>query len=125
MAETPQPLRVLLCDDAVAYSAIVARWISAADGVELIGAVDTAALLFEVAPSMAPDVILLDIVLPDGDSDARRVARLREMVPGVRIVVVSGTPPDALARTAQAMGADSSCSKATGPDELVAAIRGG
>lgn len=120
----PSALRVLLCDDAVAYSAIVARWLAPLPDVELVGAVDTGTALLEAVPRLQPDVILLDVVLPDGDSDAERVAQLRALLPGVWIVLVSSMSPAKLATLAREIGANTSCSKATDPQLLIAAIRG-
>ncbi len=60
---------VLIVDDHPSFRAS-ARAILEADGFEVVGEADTGEAAIEVARSLAPDVILLDVQLPDMDGFA-------------------------------------------------------
>ena len=118
------PLRVLICDDAVGFPSLVRMWLGEDEGMEAVGVVTTAAELFERLDEHAPDVVLLDLVLPDGAASPELVATLRERRPGLRVVLVSSLPEHRLEQEAARVGADARCPKAATPDELRASIRG-
>lgn len=119
------PLRVLLCDDALGFPTLVARWLDAAPEVEHIGTATTATQLLEVIADHAPDVLLLDLMLPEGQTSAELVRRVRELAPGVRVILVSSLPGPLLEAEVERTGADGSCPKATTAAQLLAAIGGG
>ncbi|WP_354701691.1 hypothetical protein [Paraconexibacter sp. AEG42_29] len=117
-------LRLVLCDDAVAYPLMVAAWLRALDGLELVAVLpDLAALRARVA-DLAPDVVLLDVVLPDGRVDRGLVDALRTAGgPDLRVVLVSNHLPDDLEQIAAEAGVDAWCSKIDGADGLLGALQ--
>jgi DNA-binding NarL/FixJ family response regulator len=119
------PLRVLLCDDALGFPTLVARWLDEAPDVEHIGTATTATQLLEVIADHAPDVLLLDFMLPEGQTSAELVGRVRELAPDVRVILVSSLPGPLLEAEVERTGADGSCPKATTAARLLAAISGG
>lgn len=69
-----------------------------------ISEASTTAEALAVAREVRPDLVLADIRLPEGDSGIEAVTRLRELDPGIRILLVSGeTSPDRL-READRLG---------------------
>ena len=116
--------RVLICDDAVAFPRLVELWLDNGGDVVTAGVVQTAPeLLDRVARADDVDVLLLDLMLPDGPATPELVGGVRERAPAVKIVLVSNLPHDALQEEARRLGVDACLSKATTPEGLLAAIR--
>jgi DNA-binding NarL/FixJ family response regulator len=114
--------RVLLCDDAVAYGTLFARWMRDGDVAEVTQA-RTAAEALELIPELRPRAIVLDHLLPDGTSK-ELLPRLRERAPDTRILLISGLPDDKLAEAAAQSGADAHIGKWSGTGEMRDAVRG-
>jgi DNA-binding NarL/FixJ family response regulator len=119
-----RPLRVLVCDDALGFPALVASWLKGSPETEHVGTTTTATELLEVVAAHAPDVVLLDLMLPDGKASPELVQRIRELVPGSRVVLISSLPGALLAGEVARVGADASCPKATTPEQLLAIVIG-
>ncbi len=115
-----QPPRVLLCDDAVAFSLLFARWMRDC-GVELVGQVDGADEAVEMAADLRPDVIVIDHLLRDVTSDGL-APRLRAAAPDAKLLLISGMPGDRLAEAARAAGADGHLSKAASAESMCHAV---
>ena len=94
--------RVLLVDDHRAFAEAVAMAIDSHPDLACVGTPTTIAEALATVESLAPDVVLLDIYLPDGDGiDA--IASIRALHPGMRILVMTGhTDVDVMARAASA-----------------------
>ena len=105
-------MKVLICDDAVLYPTLLSSWFRDDPEIEVTGTVSTGAQALEQAGELQPDVVLLDHLLSDAVSD-ELAPRLRERVPGVRIVLVSGLAEDELAEAAAAIGAEAWVRKAS------------
>lgn len=116
--------RVVLCDDAIGFPELVAAWLDAADGIELVGRTPTWSGLEALLPDARPDVVLLDFMLPEGPADPARIAAIRRLVPGVRVVLVSSLPAVQLEDQARRLQVDAWCPKTTGAPQLLAAVTG-
>jgi DNA-binding NarL/FixJ family response regulator len=103
--------RVLICDDAVAYGALFARWMRDC-GISDVTQARTAADAETLAKELQPAVIVVDHLLPDGTS-VDLVPRLRSAAPGARVLLISGMTHGQLAPVAQDVGADGYISKAS------------
>ena len=114
---------MLICDDAVAFPRLVEVWLGDGRGIAPCGVVSSAPELLERVGDAAPDVLLLDLMLPDGPASTDLVAQVRERAPGIRIVLVSNLPQEALEERARELGADGWCSKATTAEGLIEAVR--
>lgn len=113
--------RVLLCDDAVAFSILFRRWMDDC-GVDLVGQADTAQDAVALATELRPDVIVIDHLLRDVTSDGL-APRLREAAPDAKLLLISGMPDDKLAAAAEAAGADGHLSKAATAESMCQAVR--
>ncbi|WP_241840343.1 response regulator [Frankia sp. CcI49] len=79
--------RVFIVDDSAPFRA-VARALLESGGYEVVGDAATGAEALAAAPAASPDVVLLDVALPDLDGFA--VCReLRDTVPGATVVFCS------------------------------------
>ena len=86
------------------YGVLFERWMRDAGVGEVVQA-RTAAEALALAERLQPRVIVLDHLLPDGNS-VELLPRLRAAAPHARVLVISGLPDDRLAEAATASGAD-------------------
>ena len=118
------PIRLFVCDDSPGYAALIRSWADVVGGVLVVGEAARASELLQLLPDARPDVLLLDHHLPDGPTSTGLVDHVRQLVPGVRVVVVSGHDQEELLRRAGGAGADACCSKMVGVEELLDAVTG-
>jgi DNA-binding NarL/FixJ family response regulator len=114
--------RVLLCDDAAAFSILFRRWMDDC-GVELVGQADSAQDAVSLASELRPDLIVIDHLLRDVTSDGLAPC-LREVAPEAKLLLISGMPDDRLAAAAKAAGADGHISKGASARSMCAAVLG-
>ena len=112
--------RVLICDDAVAYAVLFARWMRDW-GIPDVTHARTAAEAETLAEELQPSVIVVDHLLPDATS-VDLVPRLRAVAPDARVLLISGMPDDRLAAAAGAAGADGYIGKATATEAMRDAV---
>ncbi|MCE5216873.1 response regulator [bacterium] len=116
---TREPCRVLVVDDSWYIQQLVAAALEPMGYEVLLAGTIQAAL--ETYHRERPDVVLMDLVLPHSDG-LSGIARLREIDPQVRVVVLSGLTDDAIRRTAQEAGASVFLSKPLSTSRLIEAI---
>lgn len=88
----------------------------------VVGEAGTVHDALDVAAKTRPTIITLDLTMP-GPSGVASVERLRNAVPGARIVVVTMHDDPAYVRSAIAMGAAGYVNKSAADTELISAIR--
>ena len=118
---TDAPIRVVIVDD----HPMVREGLRAMlddDGIEVVGEAGTTAEALREARRAAPDVLLLDVELPDGDGLAT-LPELKRAVPGARVLIVTMHAERALVRRAIEMGAAGYVLKGVGRRELLSAVR--
>jgi DNA-binding NarL/FixJ family response regulator len=113
--------RVLLCDDAAAFSLLFRLWMEACD-VDVVGETDNAPDAVRMAGDLRPDVIVVDHLLRDVTSEGL-VPQLRDAAPDAKLLLISGMPNDQLAAIARTAGADGHLSKASTADAMCRAVR--
>jgi DNA-binding NarL/FixJ family response regulator len=114
--------RVLLVDDHRAFTEALAVAIASHPDLACVGTPTTIEECLAALPTALPDVVLLDIFLPDGDGiDA--ISAIRARLPEARIVVMTGyTDVDVMARAAAA-GASGFLPKENSIAAVLGAIR--
>ena len=116
------PLRVMLVDDhALVRSAV--RQALTAPGVEVVGEGSSADDALELAPQLRPDVLLLDINLPDGDG-LRVLRELRPRLPETKIVMLTVSTDRRDLMDAVRAGAAGFLTKDLSPDALLRSVLG-
>lgn len=117
-----EPIRVLLVDDHAVMRAGFRMILEAAGGVTVVGEASTGAEAVAAASAMRPDVICMDVQMPDMDGiEATR--RIAAGAGGPAIVVVTTFDRDDYLFEALAAGASGFLLKNAGPEELVNAVR--
>jgi two-component system response regulator DevR len=90
---TPNPVRVLLVDDHEIVRAGLTLFLRRAPGIQVVGEAGSMAAGIQAAQELAPDVILMDLRLPDGSG----VDACREILsdhPGIRVLFLSSYPDE-------------------------------
>jgi len=114
--------RLLVADDHPAFRRGLELMVAGVDDVEIVGEARTGLEAVEFAASLAPDVILMDLRMPDldGIEATRRIARHR---PGLGIVVLTMFDDDNSVFSAMRAGARGYLLKGADQDEILRAIR--
>ncbi|CAM2768318.1 chemotaxis-specific protein-glutamate methyltransferase CheB [Methylobacterium mesophilicum] len=84
---TAAPIRVLIADDSAVVRGLVARWIAEA-GFELAGTASNGRIALEMMAKHDPDVVLLDIEMPELDGKTA-LPRMLAMSPNLQVVMMS------------------------------------
>jgi DNA-binding NarL/FixJ family response regulator len=90
--------------------------------IEIVGEASTAAEAIRLGAEAAPDVVLLDMALPDGDG-LSALRRIKQTTPTVAVLVLTMHDDPALVRGAVQAGAAGYVLKGVGRRELLAAVR--
>ena len=114
--------RVLIVDDHAVVRSGLKLVLEAEDGIEPVGEAGTARDAVFEARSTKPDVILLDVVMPD-QSGLEIIPTLLQEHPEVRILVLSMQDDPQYVREALAAGARGYVLKEAADNEVVAAVR--
>ena len=116
------PIRLLIVDDHSVVREGLRGFLRLQDGIEVIGEAADAAEAVRIASTSSPDVILLDLVMPDGGG-VGAIRRLLEVAPGVRVLVLTSFADDAQIFAAIAAGAAGYLLKDIDPQALADGIR--
>jgi DNA-binding NarL/FixJ family response regulator len=122
MSETNAPLRVMLVDDHALVRSAIRQAITAPD-VEVVGEASTAEEALALAPTLRPDVMLLDLDLP-GMSGSHLVRELAPRLPQTKIVMLTVSTSRRDLLDAMRHGARGYLTKDLSPDALLRSVRG-
>lgn len=121
--EPARRLRVLVVDDHPMYREGLVMTLAAAADFDPIGQAGDAETALELAATIRPDIVLMDLRLP-GMSGIEATRRLVAADPSVRVVVVSMLEDDDSIFAAMRAGACGYLLKGSDRDELLSALRG-
>lgn len=115
-------IRVLVVDDHTAFSEALAMAIDLQDDLEAVGSVSSVAAALDVVAERTPDVVLMDVNLPDtnGIDGTSRVKALR---PETRVLVLTAHTSAEVMAQAAAAGASGFLPKETPVADILQAIR--
>ena len=115
-------MRILIADDHHMVRRGVGDLLSKEAGWEICGEATDAAQAIQKASELNPDLVLLDISLPDG-SGLEAARRIRQEIPHVRILMMSHHDATQFVQSAIESGADGCIDKARLALDLVAMIK--
>ena len=111
--EDVRPVGVLVVDDSLVYRAGMSRAVQACAGMELLGEADGGEAGLRAIAELAPDLVILDLRMPDLDAvGVLRALNGGEAPPRCRVLVVSATLDEDVEAELRAAGADECLSKA-------------
>jgi pilus assembly protein CpaE len=117
-----EKIRVLIVDDIAETRENIRKLLQFDADVEVVGAARTGKEAIEQASQVDPDVILMDINMPDMDGIAA-TETIRKKHPAVQIVILSVQSDSNYMRRAMLAGARDFLTKPPDVDDLTAAIR--
>lgn len=117
-----EKFRVLIVDDVAETRENVRKLLQFEPDIDVVAAARTGREAIQLSQEANPDVVLMDINMPDMDGIAATEA-IRQKMPAVQVVILSVQGDQNYMRRAMLVGARDFLTKPPMPDELVAAIR--
>lgn len=121
MSATPA-VRVMLVDDHVLVREGIRHVLAGTPGVEVVAEAGDGEVALQLAREAGPDVVVLDLSLP-GAGGLEVTTRLRELLPAVRVLILSVHDHPEYVLGAVRAGAQGYLRKDTSPAELREALR--
>jgi two-component system response regulator NreC len=115
-------MRILIADDHHLVRRGVGDLLTKEAGWEICGEATDAAQAFQKASELNPDLILLDISMPDG-SGLEAARRIRQEIPQIKILMMSHHDATQFEKSAIESGADGCIDKARLALDLVSMIK--
>ena len=115
-------IRVLIADDHFVVRQGLVAMLVARYGMEVVGEAATGREAVALARTLQPDVILMDMMMPEMDG-AQAIAQIKAEEPDARILVLSSFPESKHVAAAMQAGALGYVLKDSTPDDLLHAIR--
>jgi DNA-binding NarL/FixJ family response regulator len=117
----PQPLRVLIADDHRLFAEALEAILAADERIEVVGQASDGGEAVELARTLVPDVVLMDVSMPvlDGFEATREI---RAGAEGVRVLMLTGSNSREDVDRSPEVGASGYVTKDRIASELVAAI---
>ena len=115
-------IRVAIADDHAVVRQGLRTFLELQDGMDVVGEAADGEEAVALVEREAPDVVLLDLVMPKLDGLAA-IPRIRDIAPGTRILVLTSFADDHTVLPAIRAGAAGYLLKDVQPPELAAAIR--
>jgi two-component system, NarL family, response regulator LiaR len=119
---TPQMIQVMLVDDHNVVRSGLATFLRAYDDLELVGEAKNGLEALNLCQKKKPDVILMDLMMPEMDGIAATRAILADY-PEIKIIAMTSFEDEELVQGVLAAGAISYLLKNVTSDELAKAIR--
>jgi two-component system, chemotaxis family, protein-glutamate methylesterase/glutaminase len=91
-ASGPSRTRVMVVDDSVVVRGLVARYVAEAGDFEVVASVANGRIAVEALERVEPDIVLLDLEMPEMDG-LEALPLLLQRRPGLKVIVVSTLTP--------------------------------
>ncbi len=114
-------IRVLIVDDHPLVREGIRSFLSTQSGIEVVGEADDGIKALELSLSKTPDVILMDLKMPNLDGIAATRA-IKEKLPHIKILVITSFADDEQVFPAIKSGASGYLLKDSSPHQLLQAI---
>lgn len=115
-------IKILLIDDSFDLAHLYRLTIELEDDMECVAALSTTKDLTEQVRRLAPDVVLMDLVIP-GENVLGAVSELRAAFPALHILMLSGYEAPGTAEEAARAGASGYISKNSEPEDVLRTVR--
>lgn len=117
-----QPIRVMLVDDHMMVRRGLATFLKVFDDLELVGEADDGEAAIQLCTHILPDVILMDMVMPDMDG-VTATGVIRQRFPTVQVIALTSFKEERLVQDALQAGAIGYLLKDVSAEKLAQAIR--
>ena len=92
MPGAEEPLKVLIADDDEDTRVLLADVLNEEPSVDLVGTAKDAEEAIQMAEELAPDVVVLDWMMPGGGG-SKAASEIHQRQPSIRIVALTGMDP--------------------------------
>jgi len=117
----PDRIRILVVDDHAVVRKGLVMVLRQESDFEVVGEAENGRKGLEAAKSLNPDIVLVDLVMPEMDGQEMALA-LRKSDPNIKIMMLTGTEVDDRVYDLVAVGIEGYAMKQIEPGELVRAI---
>ena len=117
----PDSIRILIVDDHAVVRKGLAMVLRLEPDFEIVGEAENGRVGLESAKSLNPDIVLVDLVMPEMDGQEMALA-LRKSNPKIKVMMLTGTEVDDRVFDLVAAGVEGYVLKNIEPGELVRAI---
>lgn len=117
-----EKIKILIADDHSVVRSGLGAFLQIFDDFELVGEASNGREAVERCALKRPDVVLMDLVMPEMDG-AQATQAIREKYPGIQVIVLTSFKEDNLVENALQAGAIGYLLKDISADELAGAIR--
>lgn len=115
------PIRVLLCDDAEGFRALMRSSLEDDPSIEIVGEAGDGAAGVDAAAALQPDVVLLDMSMPRMGG-LQAIPKMRRRAPRTSIIGLSSLAAERMAGPSIEIGAHSYLEKGSDLEDIRAAI---
>jgi DNA-binding NarL/FixJ family response regulator len=115
-------IRVLIADDHAVVRQGLRMFIDLQDDMKVVGEGTNGSEAIELAGKLSPDIVLLDLVMPQIDG-VEAAAKIKAVCPEARVIILTSFGEDDKVIPAIQAGAQGYLLKDIRPDELVQAVR--
>jgi DNA-binding NarL/FixJ family response regulator len=116
-------IRVLIVDDHAVFSDALATILRTEADLEVVGKGGTVHEAISLARTLQPDVVLLDVHMPDG-SGIQAAAAIKKDRPQTQVVILTSDEEESVLRSAVQAGVTGYLSKHESAAQVVQAVRG-
>lgn len=116
------PIRVLVVDDQAVVRSGLAAFLSIYDDLDLVGEANDGAKAVNLCGQLRPDVVLMDLVMPNMDG-AEATLAIRKHYSHIQVIALTSFKEDELVKRVLEAGAIGYLLKNVSADELAEAIR--
>ncbi len=117
-----KPIRVMVVDDHTMVRRGLATFLKVFDDLQLAGEAESGAAAIQLCGEILPDVVLMDMVMPDMDG-ATATRAICQKYPQVQVIALTSFKEGDLVKNALEAGAIAYLLKDVSADDLVRAIR--
>jgi DNA-binding NarL/FixJ family response regulator len=114
----PPPLRLLLVEDSPELLVALRDFLATQIGVEVVAVARSGERAMQVLDAARPDVVLSDLIMPEGMNGFELALRLRDLPRRPHVILMSVHGGPALGQAALRSGADAFCPKERLGEEL-------
>ena len=114
-------IRVLIVDDQLIARKGIQMFLSTDPSIQIVGEAENGQDAVCLAKSLEPDVILMDLLMPEG-AGIEAIAEIKRLIPGAKVIVLTMSGDEIGFMTAMKAGADGYLLKRADGDELLQAI---